>query len=319
MGRTRKPRARETTPITKTYWFRNAKSGKKSDQVTTDPQRGEKMASTSASEKAANHSDADQCEKVHEDEEVSTMESRILRAIGKLDRKTDELKTDMNARLEKIEETLTKNSSKIGDLEKSVEFGHKPTNELSDKVHKLEAENKDLKKKSVDEMKKGEATKSIVHKLEEEMREKMNDMERHSRSYSIRVKGVQGVPDREDFKVTVDKVLLSENLITGDDVTEVVKLIEHAHPLSRRDDNGKINIIARLYSRPIRNGIVEKAKKKRYPRDSLKVVEDMTKTDFLARKKAYPQMQRAYQQGKKAKFVRGKLIIDGREVAIDDQ
>lgn len=147
------------------------------------------------------------------------MESRILRAIGKLDRKTDELKTNMNARLEKIEETLTKNSSKIGDLEKSVEFGHKQTNELTDKVHKLEAENKDLKKKSVDEMKKGEATKSIVHKLEEEMREKMNYMERHSCSYSIRVKGVKGVPDREDSKVTVAKVLLSENLITGDDVT----------------------------------------------------------------------------------------------------
>lgn len=122
--------------------------------------------------------------------------------------------------------------------------------------------------------------------------------------------------DREDSKITVAKILLSENLITGDKVNEVARMLEHAHPLSRKDDSGKINIIARFYSRPVRNGVVEKAKKKRYPREGLRVVEDMTKVDFEARKKAYPLMQRAYQEGKKARFTAGKLIIDGHEVAI---
>ncbi len=54
--------------------------------------------------------------------------------------------------------------------------------------------------------------------------------------------------------------------MTGDDVGEVAKLVEHAHPLGRKDENGKMTIIARFYSRPVRNAIVEKAKKKRYPR-----------------------------------------------------
>ena len=36
-------------------------------------------------------------------------------------------------------------------------------------------------------------------------------------------------------------------------------------------------------------------------------------SDFNARKKAIPLMKQAYDEGKKARFTRGKLFIDGRE------
>ena len=52
--------------------------------------------------------------------------------------------------------------------------------------------------------------------------------------------------------------------------------------------------------------------------DDLKVriVEDFTPSDFNARKKALPLTKQAYDEGKKVRFTRGKLFIDGREIYV---
>lgn len=248
--------------------------------------------------------------------EVSCMESRILEAIRKLDKKTDEMKTDMNVRLGSIEATLKENTGKITDLEEGVDFSNKEIDSHKDRLTKLEGETKKLISDAELDNKNIAILRDLIEEVEDGWREKLNDMERHARGYSIRVKGVQLEDEREDSRVTVAKILLSEKLVTGDDVGTVAKLIEHAHPLGWKGKDGRVNIIARFYSRPVRNSIIFLAKKKKYTGQGLKVVEDMTMMDFQARHRAFPQMQLAYQQGKKARFFKGKLIIDGKEVAI---
>ena len=48
----------------------------------------------------------------------------------------------------------------------------------------------------------------------------------------------------------------------------------------------------------------------------VRIVEDFTPSDFNARKKALPLMKQAYHEGKKVRFTRGKLFIDGREIYV---
>ena len=48
----------------------------------------------------------------------------------------------------------------------------------------------------------------------------------------------------------------------------------------------------------------------------VRFVEDLTPSDFNARKKAHPLMKKAYDEGKKVRFTRGKLFIDGREIYV---
>lgn len=46
-------------------------------------------------------------------------------------------------------------------------------------------------------------------------------------------------------------------------------------------------------------------------------MEDLTQADLALKRRAFPQMQKAFEQGQRVKFQKGKLIIEGREVAIE--
>ncbi len=109
----------------------------------------------------------------------------------------------------------------------------------------------------------------------------------------------------------VEKKLAPENSA----VCDVAQQIEIAHPLKGVPKG----MIVRFYARPYRNLIVHQAKAKLNRisgEGGLKLVEDMTKMDFQLKMKAIPQMTAAFESGKKARFYRGKLIIDGKHVAV---
>ena len=197
MGTRKTSKASTGTGNIKTYLLRSSQSGPEdSDLLATTEQD-----STTMGDPNAKKADGASGEQKAEGVDVSPMEARIMEAIR-------DMKTDMNTRLDHIEGTLKENAGKIEELERSVEFSHSEIKTLTEKVQKLEADNKQLRKKSDAETQRGKSVNDALNRVEGEMREKLNDMERHSRGYSIRVKGVQDVPDREDFKVTVAKVLL---------------------------------------------------------------------------------------------------------------
>lgn len=47
----------------------------------------------------------------------------------------------------------------------------------------------------------------------------------------------------------------------------------------------------------------------------LLIQEDLTKIDLDLKTKAYPKMKQAHEEGKRAKFQKGKLYINGQETA----
>ena len=79
-----------------------------------------------------------------------------------------------------------------------------------------------------------------------------------------------------------------------------------------------MNIIAKFYSRPYREAVVRRAKAKKEFKDVVKITEDLTKADMDLKRRAFPQMQKAYEEGKRVRFQKGKLIIEGQEVPIED-
>ncbi len=163
--------------------------------------------------------------------------------------------------------------------------------------------------------------KDVEHALKEQKEtttEGLNDLERHSRSFSIRVKGVSGVRSGDNFRKTVAQVLVDEKLVNTEDVVEVMQLIEHAHPIGpRQQAGGKTTVIARMYSRPARNSILTRQRAKVYDENKPRVVEDMTKIDFKRKLVAYPLMKAAYEKGQKATFRRGQLVVDGNIVSLN--
>ena len=95
--------------------------------------------------------------------------------------------------------------------------------------------------------------------------------------------------------------------------------IFHAHRTGRKREETPRNIIAKLHSRPFKRVLLRVAKNqenKQAP-NGVRFVEDFTPYDFEIRKKALPIMKEAFDQGKKVRFTRGKLFIDGKAVPVE--
>ena len=256
------------------------------------------------------------------------LEEKLLTAIGKISCKIDstaedikkETKKDLDGlkgEMEELKKTLASNTKKLNDIEVSVNFVHKEVDDLKKKVSEVQSDNKRLKER-LDAAERGR--KDLQKELnvqQEAIAERFNDMERHSRGFNIRVKGVTGLPPHPNYRHVVGKILVEEDLNGNLSLEDIIAGIEHAHPVGKREGE-KVTLIARLFSRPRRNAILARAKKKTYEAGKIRVVEDMTRVDFIRRKNAYPLMKDAYDEGKKAVFRRGKLIIEGQETAIPE-
>lgn len=159
--------------------------------------------------------------------------------------------------------------------------------------------------------------KSLENNLEdtkEQTSVHMNNIERRSRDYNIRIRNM-AIQENENFVKQVASLIAHHGLAPeGSTVEDIAKQIETAHPLQRKG-----YMIARFYSRPYRNGVVQLAKQKLNKttgKDGVKVVEDLTRLDFAQKMKAMPLMQKAFEEGKKATFRRGNLVVDGKIVDI---
>ena len=115
---------------------------------------------------------------------------------------------------------------------------------------------------------------------------KMNEIERRSREYSIRIKSVDQsnvMKAAGDYRRLVAEILVVNKVLT-EDPEDVVEQLEIAHPLGPAI-NGKQNIIARFYSRPYRNMILRGVKGKRQLIGAQKITEDLTKLDMDLKRK----------------------------------
>ena len=94
--------------------------------------------------------------------------------------------------------------------------------------------------------------------------------------------------------------------------------IENAHRTGKKRNDKPRPIIVRLFSRPFKRRLSQVARSSHGKAilRGIRFVEDFAPNDFNARKKALPLMKQAYDEGKKIRFTRGKLFIDGREIYV---
>ncbi len=171
---------------------------------------------------------------------------------------------------------------------------------------------KDTKNTSI-----AEFFKTPARQMQRTMQEKFNEVERRSRLWGIRIKGVKGLKEVKDYNQKLAEILTQHNVGPFDTVEKNLSIIEIAHPIGKEGDQ----LIARLHSRVHRNIVVQKAKRTMNAEagaDGTRIVEDMIKSDFELKRKAFKQMKDAHEAGRRVRFVKGKLWIEGQEVAIQN-
>ena len=251
---------------------------------------------------------------VIQDSGLKAMEDRLMAAIKGVDSKVEEIKDDFSARLDKISKTLDVNCKKVADMEASLNFAHKDISDLKTTTTQLQKTNKRLQERMADAEKKVCSLETELGETKDQMSANLNHLERRSRDYNIRVRNAT-IRENVNFVDQVAELIVQKQLAPeGSSVEDVAKEIETAHPLKTKGQ-----MIARFYSRPYRNLVVQQAKQKlnrTTGKDGLKLVEDLTRLDFVQKMKAVPLMQKAFEEGKKARFNKGILIIDGKRTDI---
>ena len=94
--------------------------------------------------------------------------------------------------------------------------------------------------------------------------------------------------------------------------------VENAHRTGKKQGERPRHIIAKLYSRPFKRRLLQAAKSAdgKTELNEVRFVEDFTLSDFETRKKALPLMRKAFEEGKRVRFTKGELFVDGRPVSI---
>ena len=248
---------------------------------------------------------------------LRAMEERIIAAIkgldSKLDQKVAELKDDFTAGLAGVKQTLEANSKKIQDIESSLNYAHKEIKDLTEAQAEAKKKNKTLEERETSTGKRLSELKHDLETTKQELLEKLNNQE--SREYSVRIRNME-IKSDTSYVDQVASIIVEKKLVPeGTTTQQVAQRIEIAHPLKGTPNS----MMARFYARPYRNHIVQQAKtklNKETGEKGVRLVEDLTKLDFQRKMKAVPQMKQAFDEGKKARFYRGHLIINGEQVPI---
>ena len=150
-----------------------------------------------------------------------------------------------------------------------------------------------------------------LHESNRELKNKLEHLERYSRDFNIRLIGVEEEEGEDCMTIVLDHFTLLG-------FEEAHEELENAHRTGRRQDGKPRHIIAKLYARPFKRNLLRAAKNPQNKNllNGVRLVEDFTPGDFELRKKALPMMKKAFEEGKKVRFTKGKLLIDGKAVPV---
>jgi len=147
---------------------------------------------------------------------------------------------------------------------------------------------------------------------DEELKVKLEHLERYSRDLGIRILGVNESEGEDCLKIIMDFITS-----LGFDVDPTAEE-ENAHCMGKRCDDKPSHIIANLYSRLFKRKLIQVARSdgRKETLGGVRTVEDPSPCDFEIRQKAIPLMNKAYDEGQEIRFTRGILLVDGRVIPV---
>ena len=228
-------------------------------------------------------------------EELKLMRSDLTSQIKKLSDDVELFQRNTNERLQKIESVI----SKVEEID-GLKF----------KQQELEA-GFDSLKTSLNSMNTNTEEIDNLRRSNDDLRKKVEHLERYSRDFNIRILGVSEEDGEDCMAIILD-------YITRLGFEHAEAEVENAHRTGKKQGERPRHIIAKLYSRPFKRRLLQAAKSAdgKTELNEVKFVEDFTPSDFETRKKALPLMRKAFEEGKRVRFTKGKLFVDGRAVSI---
>ena len=150
-----------------------------------------------------------------------------------------------------------------------------------------------------------------LRRSNDDLLKKLEHLERYSRDFNVRILGVSEEDGEDCMAIILDYITC-----LGFEHAEAE--VENAHRTEKKQGERPRHIIAKVYSRPFKRKLLQAAKSAdgKAELNEVRFVEDFTPSDFETRKKALPLMRKAFEEGKRVRFTKGELFVDGRAVLI---
>ena len=228
-----------------------------------------------------------------DDDEVTP--AQLLRHLKKMEKTLQDLQTGQNkveTKLEAISMKLEQQDDEIRDLKKAMNY---LSEEITSQTQSLNSCKEELHQQQ-------EVANDQQMRLDT-LQKLLDDSQRYSRGYNLRF---LGIPEEEDPKNEncidkIDKLLQSQlNLHTD---------IENAHRTGRSINGRPRHIIVKFLRRPQRYAVL---RQRNMFKEGILVFEDLIPADLAARRKVKDVASEATRQGKRIKYVKGDLFIEGR-------
>ena len=222
---------------------------------------------------------------------IIRLEQRVSDSEEKILAQLNDQARHFNEKISELEQSLQHAHARIDDFQKENASLKSRLKELSCQTGNLQQEVSLLKKDSL-------------------------SSQRHSREFNIRVNNVQEEAG-ENCRDKLVQFVLDNNIIPEATKEKIDSMFENVHRTGKKISGKPKQIIGRCYSRETKRTLVAGGKRKGPNGENL-VHEDFATQDYQARKKSLPVMKRFYEEGKRCKFVKGNLYVDGKLVSVDE-
>ena len=198
----------------------------------------------------------------------------------------------MDLKLEALTRRLDEQAIVIKDLEQAAEHVNRDLGNIL-------SENRQLAMKIENQESQMKDCSGRIVSLQDEI----NNLQRYSRGYNLRFVGLpeEADPTKEDCIKKIQSLIESRLNMEVD--------LENAHRIGLKTDRPR-HIIVKFIRRPERFAVLRQ--RFLFQEDGIMVFEDLIPSDRLARKNLKGVAQEARNQGKRTKFVKDYLLIDGR-------
>ncbi|KAL1255195.1 hypothetical protein QQF64_013256 [Cirrhinus molitorella] len=223
----------------------------------------------------------------HHDEDITN--ATLLQAITALTARFD----SQDEKLEEMSNQMRKNSVMIAEMSKAIEFNA--------------AEIKECKERSL------ETSKSLrgLTTSHKDLASRTSELERYKRRWNLRINGMKEKPEEDPRREVIG--LFAE--IAPHLVQKLEDIVDTVHRIGKKEPGKSRQLIVQFTMRKYRDEFWKSTKNSSVCRDrGVRLTEDLTKEDRLARAALWPLIDQARQAGKKA-FYRGPFgYIEGKRI-----
>lgn len=236
--------------------------------------------------------------------------------------KRGKLKMNIDEKIDSLINAVAELTSKCDGTFQRVESMEKVLESTASSITSLSATVSDLLRESMSHKEKILKLEKNVAALQQEnkqLKEVCMGMQNYKRRWDLRIYGLkESSPDKESN--TRDIVIKILSKVSPKIAHKLQDVVDSVHRLGQGRGDGRPRVIIIQFAmRLYRDTVWRDAKDNHYLKENgLHIKEDLSSEERAARKKAWPLVKRAREEGKKAGFRGGFAYIEGVRISVPD-